>query len=85
MRCDAVRAGLTINLLFPIKDEPSAKLMSLKAERLCAAGVIDVVEKRNSGHAPARLQGPSLTQLGHRPARIATNPEATQSPPRMLV
>jgi hypothetical protein len=41
-----VRAGLTINLLFPIKDEPSAKLMSLKAERLCAAGVIDVVEKR---------------------------------------
>ena len=46
MRCDAVRAGLTINLLFPIKDEPSAKLMSLKAERLCAAGVIDVVEKR---------------------------------------
>ena len=46
MRCDAMRAGLTINLLFPIKDEPSAKLMSLKAERLCAAGVIDVVEKR---------------------------------------
>jgi hypothetical protein len=41
-----MRAGLTINLLFPIKDEPSAKLMSLKAERLCAAGVIDVVEKR---------------------------------------
>ena len=41
-----MRSGLTINLLFPIKDEPSAKLMSLKAERLCAAGVIDVVEKR---------------------------------------
>ena len=41
-----MRAGLTINLLFPIKDEPSAKLMSLKAELLCAAGVIDVVEKR---------------------------------------
>jgi hypothetical protein len=41
-----MRAGLTFNLLFPIKDEPSAKLMSLKAERLCAAGVIDVVEKR---------------------------------------
>ena len=41
-----MRAGLTINLLFPIKDKPSAKLMSLKTERLCAAGVIDVVEKR---------------------------------------
>jgi hypothetical protein len=33
-----VRAGLTINLIFPIKDEASAELMSLKAERLCAAG-----------------------------------------------
>jgi hypothetical protein len=41
-----MRPGLTIDLLFPIKDAPSAKLMSLKADRLCAAGVIDGVEKR---------------------------------------
>jgi hypothetical protein len=52
-----VRAGLTINLLFPIKDEPSAKLMSLKAERLCAAGVIDVVEKRIILERAATISG----------------------------
>src|ERR1700693_2273890 len=40
-----MRDGLTIDLLFPIRDEASAMLMSLKVNRLCAAGVIDAVDK----------------------------------------
>jgi len=58
-----VRAGLTINLLFPIKDEASAKLMSLKAERLCAAGVIDSVEKRIILERAATISGATTRGL----------------------
>ena len=41
-----MRRGLDIELIFPIKDEASARLMSLKAELLCESGVIDPDDKR---------------------------------------
>ena len=37
---------LTMELIFPIKDEPSARLMSLKAECLHTAGVISEREEQ---------------------------------------
>jgi hypothetical protein len=36
-----MRSGLDLEVIFPIKDEPSARLMRLKAECLLAARVID--------------------------------------------
>jgi hypothetical protein len=66
-----MRAGLTINLLFPIKDEPSAKLMSLKAELLCAAGVIDVVQKRIILERAATIVTSGRDDAGSRPAEGA--------------
>jgi hypothetical protein len=39
-----MRHDLNIDLVFPIKDEVSAWLMSLKAESLCAIGIIDTGE-----------------------------------------
>jgi hypothetical protein len=37
---------LTMELIFPIRDEPSARLMSLKAECLHMAGVISEREEQ---------------------------------------
>jgi hypothetical protein len=39
-----MRRDLNIDLVFPIKDEVSAWLMSLKAEMLCEAGIIGADE-----------------------------------------
>jgi hypothetical protein len=39
-----MRHDLNIDLVFPIKDEVSAWLMYLKAESLCAIGIIDTDE-----------------------------------------
>jgi hypothetical protein len=39
-----MRHNMSIDLVFPIKDEVSAWLMCLKAEALCEAGIIDTDE-----------------------------------------
>lgn len=41
-----MRRELDLDLIFPVKDEPSARLMRLKAECLCNAGVITEREKQ---------------------------------------
>lgn len=38
--------ALNLGLIFPIKDEPSAWLMSLKAECLYEAGILNKAEKQ---------------------------------------
>jgi hypothetical protein len=42
----AMHRPLTMELIFPIRDEPSAQLMSLKAECLHMAGVISEREEQ---------------------------------------
>jgi hypothetical protein len=42
----AMQRRLTMELIFPIRDEPSARLMSLKAKCLHQAGVISAREER---------------------------------------
>jgi hypothetical protein len=41
-----MRRPLTMEVIFPIKDEPSARLMTLKAECLHMAGVISEHEEQ---------------------------------------
>lgn len=41
-----MRISLDMELIFPIRDEPSAQLMSLKAECLLSAGLISKSEER---------------------------------------
>jgi hypothetical protein len=41
-----MKRDLDLELIFPIRDEPSASFMSLKAECLCRAGVIGERERQ---------------------------------------
>mgnify|MGYP003446703643 CR=1 FL=1 len=55
-----MRAGLQFDLVFPIRDEPSARLMLHKAECLLAAGVITEAERT----VALERANPMLTKLG---------------------
>jgi hypothetical protein len=57
-----MRASNTLDQIFPIKDEPSAMLMGLKAERLYAAGIIGELEKRIVLEHADAFRASSLTQ-----------------------
>jgi hypothetical protein len=50
-----MRRDLNMELIFPIRDEPSAWLMSLKAECLYKAGVLSESEKQAVHERAKRL------------------------------
>lgn len=56
-----MRSNLDLDLIFPIADEPSARLMVVKAQCLYAAGVIDE-EERQAVFAQAAAMRPHDTQ-----------------------
>ncbi len=63
---------LDMELIFPIRDEPSAQLMSLKAECLHSAGLISKSEERAVlGKAAKALTAsnckPSISRFDHTP------------------
>ena len=44
--CLVMQNALDLELIFPIRDRPSARLMGLKADCLCCAGIIGERERR---------------------------------------
>jgi hypothetical protein len=66
---------LTIELIFPIRDEPSARLMSLKAECLHMAGVISEREEQavlaRASEVLARFPRPQIASSPRKERAVA--------------